>query len=195
MTFGDVTIEQYGYASIQILQDMIKTGDITQDAHADYLSYSQSVFRLAANNVWHSVLLYDMEYRDRQVQENFRSGSFLPNLREFNLIQKPDSVTAKAMTEIRDTSSGARPGYSAEKGKGPLLPDGRTIRRRFNTGECARMDCRMSHHCALCYSNNHNAKQHSGFNVSPGGRPNGQSRNARDRDRQTRQKDNLQQAV
>ncbi|CAG2249940.1 unnamed protein product [Mytilus edulis] len=92
-----------------------------------------------ANNVWASVLLYDMEYRDRQALEKFIWGTYISNLREFHLVQKPDSATAKAIQEIQNVSRSANnanykdqnSGFNSynKKGKGPFLPDGRTILR------------------------------------------------------------------
>ncbi|CAC5385457.1 unnamed protein product [Mytilus coruscus] len=84
---------------------------------------------------------------------------------------KPDSATAKAIQEIQNVSRGTNnanykdqnSGFNSynKKGKGPFLPDGRTICRRFNTGDCYRKDCKLAHHCAICYAKNHNASQHS----------------------------------
>ncbi|CAG2240427.1 unnamed protein product [Mytilus edulis] len=84
---------------------------------------------------------------------------------------KPDSATAKAIQEIQNVSRSANnanykdqnSGFNSynKKGKGPFLPDGRTICRRFNTGDCYRKDCKLAHHYAICYAKNHNASQHS----------------------------------
>lgn len=165
LSLGKVTVEQYGYASIEILHDMQRTGEITQAEVPKYLSYVQSIFRLAANNLWVSVLLYDMEYRDRQAKENFEWGSFIPNLREFHLVQRPDSSTARAISEIQSSvgsvNSPKDHSQFSRRGKGPFLPNGKTICRRFNSGECYGSNCRLAHHCAICYSKNHNASQHS----------------------------------
>lgn len=64
LSLGDVTIEQWGYASLQILFEMINDGTCTLKQSLDYVRYTQSVFRLAANYMWPSVLLYDREYRE-----------------------------------------------------------------------------------------------------------------------------------
>ncbi|CAG2246868.1 unnamed protein product [Mytilus edulis] len=171
LTLGQVSIEQYGYASIEIMNDMLRSGDLLHGELPDYLCYIQSIFRLAANNVWASVLLYDMEYRDRQALEKFKWGTYISNLREFHLVQKPDSATAKAIQEIQNVSRSANnanykdqnSGFNSynKKGKGPFLPDGRTICSRFNTGDCYRKDCKLAHHCAICYAKNYNAYQYS----------------------------------
>ena len=39
-----------------------------------YLNYTADNYRLAARNVWDSVLLYDKEYRRKQSDESFRMG-------------------------------------------------------------------------------------------------------------------------
>ncbi|CAC5398563.1 unnamed protein product [Mytilus coruscus] len=144
------------------MSDMLRSGDLVNGELPDYLCYIQSIFRLAANNVWASVLLYDMEYRDRQALEKFKWGTYISNLREFPLVQKPDSATAKAIQEIQNVSRSANnaiykdqnSGFNSynKKGKRPFLPDGRTICRRFNTGDCNRKDCTLAHHCAICYA-------------------------------------------
>lgn len=64
----------------------------------NYLCNIQSIFWLAANNVWASVLLDDIEYRDRQALEKFKWGIYISYLSEFHLVQKPDSTTANAFT-------------------------------------------------------------------------------------------------
>ena len=111
---------------------------------------------------------HDMEYRDRQAPEIFKWGTYISNLREVNLVQKPYSASAKAIQKIQNVPRSANnanykdqnPGFNSynKKWKGPFLPDGRV---RFNTSDCYRKDCKLAHHYAICYAKNHNASQHS----------------------------------
>ena len=39
-----------------------------------------------------------------------------------------------------------------QRRKGPFQPDGREICRSFNYNSCFRVDCRMMHNCAICFS-------------------------------------------
>ena len=67
------------------------------------------------------------------------------------------------------TSPSTRPyadkGAMPRRGRGPFLPDGREIYRRFNSEQCVRSDCRMSHNCYICCATNHPT---SGFRCERG---------------------------
>ncbi|VDI60147.1 Hypothetical predicted protein [Mytilus galloprovincialis] len=108
--------------------------------HNNILTTAKSggrVKKATANNVCASVLFYDMEYRDRQAPEIFKWGTYISNLRKFNLVQKPYSASAKAIQKIQNVPRSANnanykdqnPGFNSynKKWKGPFLPDGRTI--------------------------------------------------------------------
>ncbi|CAG2233179.1 unnamed protein product [Mytilus edulis] len=56
-------------------------------------------FRVAARNVWYSVLLYDKEYRQKQADELFEWGIYRQDLRDFQLVSKRDNPTFRAFSE------------------------------------------------------------------------------------------------
>jgi hypothetical protein len=57
-----------------------------------YLNYTADNYRLAARNVWDSVLLYDKEYRRKQSDESFEWGSYRQDLRDFQLVIKQITI-------------------------------------------------------------------------------------------------------
>lgn len=167
LSLGDVTIEQWGYASLQILFEMINDGTCTLKQSLDYVRYTQSVFRLAANYMWPSVLLYDREYRENQLKYSYTWNTPCAQLREFNLIPKRDNATTqfishmgKAQVEKPVHQPTVIPSTTNKRGRGPFLPNGREICRRFNQDNCVRPDCRLAHNCYICYGTNHPATKH-----------------------------------
>ena len=174
LALREVTVEMWGYASLQILLELIKDKKLDPPGVQNYIKYTQSIFRLAANNMWHSVLLYDREYRELQSRDEFVWNTACPSLREFNLIPKRENATAKALNSMMATSSGGKtelnpmngfgPGQAKrpDRARGPFLPppDGREICRRFNNDACRLPNCRMAHNCYICYGTNHPAIRH-----------------------------------
>ena len=126
-----------------------------------YLNYTADIYRLAARNVWYSVLLYDKEYRQKQTDESFEWGTYRQDLRDFQLVSKRENPTMRAFSEASVGVSKGRGRNSRstteERRKGPFLPDGREICRSFNYNSCFRTDCKMMHNCAICFSSAHSA--------------------------------------
>lgn len=160
---SQVSIEQWGFASLSIMKELIRTGDLAPKDINGYVSYTQSIFRLASNHVWHSVLLYDKEYRDSQIQEGFKWGEPQKDLHDFHLVPKPNSLTMKTLNSMSAKSLNKETfGFKPQaKKRGPFMPDGREICRKFNSGICDFQRCRMAHNCAICFSREHKAVDHS----------------------------------
>ncbi|CAG2200147.1 unnamed protein product [Mytilus edulis] len=164
-----VTLEQWGFASLGILTELIRTDELSPLETKGYLSYTQSIFRLVANHIWHSVLLYDKEYRDLQAKEGFKWGDPQKDLRDFHLVPKNNSLTMRTLSAMNKSSPSENlkenPGSKQNSRKrGPFMPDGREICRKFNSGTCEFQRCRMAHNCAICYSRDHKAVEHNSKN-------------------------------
>jgi hypothetical protein len=153
-TLNKVTIEEWGYANIKILQELIKQKRL--NSINSYLNYTADIYRLAARNVWYSVLLYDKEYRQKQSDVSFEWGSYRQDLRDFQLVITRDNPTMHAFSEASIvTSMGKGRNFrppTDQRRKGPFLPDGRELCRSFNYNYCFRVDCRMMHNCDICFS-------------------------------------------
>ena len=155
---SQVTMEQWGYASLGIMKDL----DLDSQNIKGYITYTQSIFRLASNHVWHSVLLYDKEYRDSQAREGFKWGEPQKDLRDFHLVPKPNSLTMRTLNSMsKFPNKESLSAKQQNKRRGPFMPDGREICRKFNSGACDFTRCRMAHHCAICFSRDHKAIEHS----------------------------------
>ncbi|CAG2200148.1 unnamed protein product [Mytilus edulis] len=140
------------------ISELIRTDELSPLETKGYLSYTQSIFRLVANHIWHSVLLYDKEYRDPQ-----------KDLRDFHLVPKNNSLTMRTLSAMNKSSPSENlkenPGSKQNSRKrGPFMPDGREICRKFNSGTCEFQRCRMAHNCAICYSRDHKAVEHNSKN-------------------------------
>ncbi|VDI43604.1 Hypothetical predicted protein [Mytilus galloprovincialis] len=96
-TLDKISIEEWGYANIRILQEMLKRN--TAFNVNTYLNYTADIFRLASKYVWYSVLLYDKEYRDMQAEEKFTWGTYRQDLRDFQLVSKRENLTTRAMND------------------------------------------------------------------------------------------------
>ncbi len=156
---GSVSVEMWGYASINILEEMVKEG-ASGKVVSGYHAYMRDIFRLASRNVWGSVLLYDKEYRQLQFQEGFEWGTPYPQLREHQLIRKGeafyhgdttrDDNSRKGRRFYGDTNNKSYQGSSTRE-KGPFTFDGREICRKFNSAfSCQLADCKMVHVCSVC---------------------------------------------
>lgn len=126
-----------------------------------YLNYTADIYRLAARNVWYSVLLSDKEYRQKQTDELFEWGTYRQDLRDFRLVAKHDNSTMLAFLEASVRVSKGRGSNSRstteEPRKGPFLPDWQEICRSFNYNFCFRSDCKMMLSPAICFSRAHSA--------------------------------------
>ena len=158
-TLDKVTIEEWGYVNIKILQELIKQKRLNTGNINSYLNYAADIYRLAARNVWYSALLYDKEYRQKQSDESFEWGSYRQDFRDFQLVIKRDNTTMHAFPEASvETSKGKGRNFRPpmdERRKCPFLPN--EICRIFNYNSCFRVDCRMMHNCAICFSSAHSA--------------------------------------
>ncbi|CAG2238388.1 unnamed protein product [Mytilus edulis] len=151
------------------ISELIRTDELSPLETKGYLSYTQSIFRLVANHIWHSVLLYDKEYRDLQAKEGFKWGDPQKDLRDFHLVPKNNSLTMRTLSAMNKSSPSENlkenPGSKQNSRKrGPFMPDGREICRKFNSGTCEFQRCRMAHNCAICYSRDHKAVEHNSKN-------------------------------
>lgn len=81
-TLDKITIEEWGFANICILQELLKQKTVA--SVNPYLNYTSDIFRLASKYVWYSVLLYDKEYRDKQAEEKFEWGDISPRSQGFS---------------------------------------------------------------------------------------------------------------
>ncbi|CAC5420122.1 unnamed protein product [Mytilus coruscus] len=126
-----------------------------------YLNFTADIYRLAARNVWYSVLFYDKEYRHKQTDELFEWGTYRQDLRDFQLVAKHKNLTMRTFSEasVRVSKGRGRNSRSTteERRKGPFLPDEREICRSFNYNSCFRTDYKMMHNCAICFSSAHSA--------------------------------------
>lgn len=154
-TLDKVTIEEWGYANVKIMQELVKQKRLKNIN--GYLNYTADIYRLASRHVWHSVLLYDMEYRQKQAEENFDWGTYRQDLRDFQLVTKRDNPTTRAFSDASKAKGRNMGTNKDDRRKGPFLPDGREICRSFNYNSCFRTDCKMMHNCAICFSSAHSA--------------------------------------
>ena len=60
---SQVTIEQWGYASLNIMKELLRSGELADHDMMGYIDYTRCIFRLASNHIWHGVL-YDMHATD-----------------------------------------------------------------------------------------------------------------------------------
>ena len=99
-TLYKISLEEWGYANICILLELIRRKDLDPTGITSYLKYTSEIFRLASKYVWYSVVLYDKEYREQQAIEKFPWGTHRQDLREFQLILKRDHPTIRAFQDV-----------------------------------------------------------------------------------------------
>lgn len=163
-TLDKVTMEQWGYANTKIMATLIGEGTLKDTS--PYLKYTADIFRLASKHVWFSILLYDQEYREHQAIEGIQWGTYRQDIRDFNLVLKPNNPTTKAFQDAfagRTNVNGRYPqqgaGNSRDRQSGPFMPNGQEICRNYNTDTCTRPDCKMNHCCSICLASSHSAVQ------------------------------------
>ncbi len=167
-SLSKVSQEMWTYASIGIMRELIADKELDTGGVGDYLKYMQDVARLSSKYVWGSVLLYDHEYRMKQADEGFRWGTPLQDIRDFQLIPKPYSNTAKALRQM-DPQGHQPVARNNPRSRGPFTNEGTEICRRFNYGNCTREElCKLAHVCLLCHKQGHSRQQHDSSSVRGG---------------------------
>ncbi len=164
---GEVTMEQWGYANAKIMHELLEQGKL--GPVKNYLKYTADTFRLASRYTWRSIVMYDKEYRERQAAEQFPWGTYIQELRDFQLINKMlQTGSRQIFQEKQDQNSGRR--------KGPYTPAGKEICRSYNREQCFRRDCRMTHVCTICLMN-HPETKHGMVDTHTGPLPHAAAKN------------------
>ncbi|XP_069131697.1 uncharacterized protein [Argopecten irradians] len=152
-----LSVEQWGYGSLGILLHMINKDEIKTPEVVQYIEHTQKTLRLFSRYARGSVTLYDKEYREAQCKDGFPWGSPRRDIQDFQLILKPNAGTLHL---YQDSPNGRSP--ASKRQKGPFLPNGKEICRRFNIENCDRVstNCKLAHNCSLCFSRDHPATKH-----------------------------------
>ena len=142
-----VSPAQWQVANARIHAHLLKTGELQSENSVDYLAYTCKVGELACRFTWHSVLLYDNEYRQRQVLHGFRWGSDAQHLATITLRER-----VKAAPPATATGGGqrqaSRPQSDAKK---VLGPNGNPVCIKFNKSKCEYgAKCNYEHVCLTC---------------------------------------------
>ncbi|ESO91479.1 hypothetical protein LOTGIDRAFT_153922 [Lottia gigantea] len=132
------SVEQWGYANLNILKDMISSGELDIPGILDYLDYSMGVFRLFNRHIRASVLLYDKEYRDLQARMNFPWGTIRQDLHNFQLLPKQTLDNLNRTKKLSNFDQASR-----RMIRGPVSPEGKEVCHRFNNDNCENAKC----HC------------------------------------------------
>ncbi|KAK6171936.1 hypothetical protein SNE40_018356 [Patella caerulea] len=88
-----LTIEQWGFGAAEILQELIRNGEISTSGIKDYLDYTKTIFRLFSGHVTASVLL------NEQQKGKFRWNTSRSNIFDFQLISKPTFLKSDVALE------------------------------------------------------------------------------------------------
>jgi hypothetical protein len=143
----NVTPLQWTGASIRILCELTRTGELKSENVFQYLAYMAKVTQLAEHHMWRSVLYYDRAYRQAQAQNGFPWGSDSPHLATVHL--KPRG--AALVTDVnasrgvkRAPSAGTASRHQKDKDMTPTSP----CRLYNRNGECPFTPCRFRHICS-----------------------------------------------
>lgn len=142
----NLSVEQWGYGAVAILLHMLNQKEIDMVGVQQYLKYLQTTFRFFHRFTRPSVLLYDKEFREAQKQEVFAWNSSRRDIQDVQLVSKPIKTSSEAPT-------------ASKRRRGPFLPSGKEICRRFNMDTCEFKSCRLAHSCSLCFGD-HPAVKH-----------------------------------
>lgn len=145
-------MDQWGYRALAIIVHMMGNNEVSADGLVDYLKYMQTTFRFFHRYTRPSVLLYDKEFQEAQRQEGFPWGSSRRDLQYFQLTLKSPRLPEHVASN----------GGNKQRRRGPFLPTGKEICRRFNVESCdrERFYCKLAHTCSLCFAMEHPATIH-----------------------------------
>ena len=129
--------------------------DSTFDVAA-YLKYTEMIGELGCRFTWHSVLLFDEEYRQRQTAEGFPWGTDAPHLATVVLRDRASTTTAGG----KPKSGGGGNNSNGQRPRRPVGPTGKEVCMQYNRGACTYgLRCVYDHACSSC-GKDHPATQH-----------------------------------
>ena len=147
-----VTMAEWMGANARIMQKLVSDNKLA--SHEDiscYLQYVADVSDYAQVCEWESLMVYDNEYRKKQVSQNRRWGEDDIHLATFYLQRKGQS------NRRPQVNTGSRPS------RPPRLSDnnGVEICRNYNGQGCFRNVCQYSHVCSVCKDGSHTRSWHN----------------------------------
>jgi len=135
----EVDQAMYMAASSRILAHMLNSGKLSSTQTAHYLAYMVKIGMLAQRYQWHSVLVYDREYRKMQAAYKFPWGSDTQHLAQVYLLDK----STKPAVPVRVQN------YQKQE---PC--------RLYNHSTCTYgSNCKFAHNCLIC-KQSHSVKDH-----------------------------------
>ncbi len=169
-----ITMSQWLEGNSQIMARLIGKG-VNPRA---YLSYTVMVAQLAQKYDWHSVLVWDREYRKSQANMLFDWGSDVSHLRDIMLIPKTPKKFGSFSKDQGKSDQGKKESpktgqkgggngqyrkkaWADKSGNRDLATEGKLkICRAFNAGNCTFEKCFFRHFCAQCGAADHGEKNH-----------------------------------
>jgi hypothetical protein len=135
----EVDQAMYMAASSRILAHMLNSGKLGSTQTAHYLAYMVKIGMLAQRYQWHSVLVYDREYRKMQATYKFPWGSDTQHLAQVYLLEK----STKPAVPVRVHN------YPKQESC-----------RLYNHATCTYgNNCKFAHNCLIC-KQSHSVKDH-----------------------------------
>ena len=147
-----VTLAQWISANAKIMAHMIKDNKLaTQESLLDYLQYVQDFGDYAQVCEHSSLMIYDQEFRRKQIVKDSSWASEDVHLATFYLQRRYNS-----------NRNGGQAARNLRQERPPRMTDneGKEICRNFNSYLCTKDNCRYSHVCSLCKKSDHSRLNH-----------------------------------
>ena len=145
-------------ASLRILRELIRKGDLDVKDLDHYLTYMEKISDLSSKYTWASLRMYDREFRRWQAQTGVSWTQDNSHLAEAYLFVRQDANKPQAVNTKLNTSNKNQANKMQQQG------EQNQICRQFNFGECQfGAKCRYQHvclkpHCQQAHAVvNHNA--------------------------------------
>lgn len=112
-----VAIEEWGAANMRLMNELLSCGQLDRGDVEYYMAYTSTIFDFCSRYTWESILHFDHQYREQQVQHGFKWGFINPIAQNQCLIPKNGHVSGGDL--VRRPRGGVR--YATYKDPGAAL--------------------------------------------------------------------------
>jgi hypothetical protein len=138
---------QWTAASLRIMVEILRTGQLKDHSILDYISYMVKVSELADTYTWVSILHYDRAYIIMQAQNGFRWSSDSPHLDALHLRSRSHQVSGFNIKGRPNAYPKQHPGSGAPRTKANSPQN--QVCRLFQRNACPfGINCRFHHVCS-----------------------------------------------
>ena len=123
--YSGISLSEWGAANCRLMNCLLVTGALKRANMEYYLAYITTIFSFVEKFEWHSILDFDLQYRELQAEHNFQWGTLMQSL-ELSLLMPRQRQQQLSVNKHRITTK--QQNYPSN--------DTSEVCRRFLLGSC-----------------------------------------------------------